>query len=411
MKKRKKKLMTVLLLTGVLAATLMGCGKKKEILLWHPLGGLDGQYFEEMVEAYNATDPEYPIKSIVQGDMYTKIYTMMGSGSKEEIPDLMVYHAERIEVFKNQGFLSPMDSVIANQPDINGSNYQEEAWKAGEVDGERWAVPLDTHSTLLIYNEDLVEKYAPGVLDDGIVTFDELYQVKENLTDDSIVVYGMNMRSWLAKSLITQLGGSINDGDMPTINTPEAVQAYTQLKALVDDGVAQPDGEDPLALVQTGGCIFYQGATWDAGALNEIEGLNWGFATTPVFDTSSLANCSSSHQFGMLKKERSEEVQKGIADFLEFVRTNPELWAKSGQNPASKQFVESGVYKNYKQSVLMDDPRLSESITIYDFLYTNETGSALDTVTDDMIFGRLDIEEGLALAQKEVEDKVNEATN
>lgn len=411
MKKKLKKIGLTMIAAGFLMAGLSGCGQKKEILLWHPLGGLDGEYFEQMVQAYNDTAPEYPVKSVVQADQYTKIYTMMGSNNKEEIPDLMVYHVERIDVFKDQGFLDPMDDVIALQPNINGDNYVSTAWDPGEIDGQRWAVPLDTHSSLLIYNKDLVEKYAPGVLDDGVVTFDEMYEVKENVDDDSIVVYGMNLRSNLVKTLITELGGSINDGDMPTLVTPEAKQAYEQLKKLVDDGIAQGDGEDPLALVQTGKCIFYQGATWDAGALNEIEGLNWAFATSPAFDTEHLANWSSSHQFGMLKKERSDEMKQGIADFLEFVRTNPELWAKSGQNPASKLFVDSGVYKEYPQAILMDDPKTSNSLTIYNFLYTNETSSALDTVTDDIIFGRLSVDEGLAQAQKEVEDKIAEATN
>lgn len=411
MKRTLRKMLMTTAVLGCLAGCLAGCGKKDTILLWHPLSGLDGEYFEKMVKAYNDTDPEIPVESIVQADMYTKIYTLMNSKAKEEIPDLMVYHVERVDVFKDQGFTVPMDDVIKNQPNINGDNYISTAWEPGELDGKRYAVPLDTHSTLLIYNKDLVDQYAPGLLDDGILTFDEMYTVKENVDDDSLVVYGMNMRPWLAKSLITQLGGSINDGDMPTLDTPEAKQAYAQMKKLVDDGIAQPDGDDPLALFQTGKCIFYQGATWDAGALNEIDGLNWAFASTPSFDTEHLANCSSSHQFGMLKKERSEEKNKGIADFLEFVRLHPEMWAESGQNPASKLYVDSGMYKEYPQAILLDDPKTSESLKVYNFLYTNEASSALDVVTDDMVFGRLSIEEGLKQAQKEVDDKIQEAVN
>lgn len=411
MKKTTKKMLITATVVGCLAGCISGCGKEEKILLWHPLGGLDGEYFEKMVTAYNETDPEIPIESVVQADMYTKIYTLMNSKAKEEIPDLLIYHAERIDVFKNQGFTVPMDDVIKNQPNINKDNYIEAAWEPGDLDGERYAVPLDTHSTLLIYNKDLVDQYAPGVMDDGILTFDEMYTVKENIDDESLVVYGMNMRPWLAKSLITQLGGSINDGDMPTLDTPEAKQAYNQMKKLVDDGIAQPDGDDPLALFQTGKCVFYQGATWDAGALNEIDGLNWAFASTPSFDTEHLANCTSSHQFGMLKKERSEEKMKGIADFLEFVRLHPEMWAESGQNPASKIYIDSEMYKEYPQAILMDDPKTRESLTVYNFLYTNEVSGALDVVTDDMVFGRLDIEDGLKQAQKEVEDKVKEAVN
>lgn len=409
----KKKMSLLLAIAMVLTVVFgfAGCSSSKEILLWHPLGGLDGEFFEAMVKAYNDTDPEYPVKSVVQADQYTKIYTMMGSNSKDEIPDLVVYHAERIEVFKSQGFLDPMDDIIAYQPNINGDNYIEAAWNPGEVDGNRYAVPLDTHSSLLIYNKDLAEKYAPGVMDDGILTFDEMYEVQKNIGDDPYIVYGMNLRAWLVKTLITEQGGKINDGDTPVLNTPEAEKAYETLRSLVNDGISQQDGDDPLALFQTGECIFYQGATWDAGALNEIDGLNWSFATSPAFDTTGLSNWTSSHQFGTLKKERSDEVEQGIASFLEFVRTHPEMWAAAGQNPASKDFIDSGMYKDYPQAILMDDPKTRDSLTIYDFLYTNEAQSALETVTDDIIFSRIEIKEGLEKAQKEVEDKIAQAIN
>jgi multiple sugar transport system substrate-binding protein len=320
----------------------------------------------------------------------------------------MVYHVERIKLFKEQGFLDPMDDIIAQQPNIRPENYIPQAWNAGMVDGSRYAVPLDTHTSLLIYNKDLVQQYAPGVLDDNVVTFDEMIAVSKKVTDPSVVTYGMNCRGWLFMALVTQQGGAINVGEKPTLITPEAIRALTMMKQLVDAKVAQQDGEDPLALVQTGKTIFYQGATWDAGALNELD-LNWAFSTTPAFDPNHLANWTSSHQFGMLKKERSPEIKAGIGKFLEFVRDNPQYWAASGQNPASAKFINSGMYKNYPQALLLDDEKTRDSLTIYDFIYNGDTQDAINNVLDDIVFGRLDIRAGLEKAQKELDDKIAQA--
>ena len=398
-----KKLMIVLSVF-LLVSMSISAGGKKEIILWHPLGGTDGSFFEAMVKAYNDTNPEVPVKSIVQADYYTRIYTTMNSRRTQDIPDLMIYHAERIKLFEQQGFLDPMDQAIAGQPNINGNNYLPQTWSAGAVGGRRYAVPLDIHSSLMIYDKGLVARYAPGVLDKGYVSFDDLAEISRRIDDPSIVAYGMNLRSWVFYTLITQQGGRVFSGDRPTLVTPEAINAITTMKSLVDRGITQKDGEDPFALVQTGKTIFYQGATWDAGFFNEL-GLNWGFASTPTFSTGRLANWSSSHQFGMLKKERSPEILAGIGKFLEFVRDNPQYWAASGQIPASMKFTTSGMFRSYPQGIAMEGA-LRDSLTIYDFLYSGDTLSAVGDVIDDMIFGRLDIRAGLEKAQKEVEDKI-----
>jgi multiple sugar transport system substrate-binding protein len=403
---RSKKMKKLIfgLFVFMMAVSTLSAGGKKEIVLWHPLGGVDGSFFEAMVKAYNDTKPEISVKSVVQADQYTKIYTLMNSRNSREIPDLMVYHAERIKLFNEQGFLDSMDDVIAGQPNINAANYVPQAWDAGQIGGRRYAVPLDTHSSLLIYNKELVRRYAPGILDDAVVTFDEMRTVKNSITDPSIITYGLNLRGNVFLALVSQQGGHINSGDRPTINTPEAIAAVTMMKRLVDEGIAQPDGEDPFALVQTGKTVFYQGATWDAGFFNEL-GLDWAFSTTPVFNPNQLANWSSSHQFGMLKKERSTEIKAGIGQFLEFVRNNPQYWAASGQNPATMKYVSDGMYRSYPQGIAMEG-QIKDSLTIYDFLNNGITMDAVNAVLDDMIFGRLDIREGLAKAQKEADDKI-----
>lgn len=403
------KKISLILFVVVFSALLVGCGSKKEVILWNPFTGADGKYFTEMVDKYNKEmDPEYKIKSQTIPDMYTKIYTVTNSGKDKDVPDLTVIHAERIPLFVSQKLLDPLDDILSEQSNINADAYLSQAWQAGDVDGKRYAVPLDIHSSVLYYNKDLLNKYAPNALDDNVITIDEIKDIASKAKQDGKVTYPINVETWTAMSFTVQNGGAINDGDTPTINTPEMKKSLETLKELVSIGATQEDGDDSSQLFQSGESVFLQDGTWYAGGLKEIEDLNWGVTNTPAYSPNKIVNWSSSHQFATLKKERSEEVEKEIGNFLEFIRENSLLWADSGQNAASSVVFESDDYSGMPQSFLMENDKQQQSMVIFDFKNNGNTLEALGSVVRDIVFGRVDIDEGLELAQKTVDDKLKE---
>lgn len=406
MKKSKASLLLGLAVSGLV---LGACGAgKNEVTLWNPFTGADGEYFQKIVDSYNETDPEVKIKNVTVPDMYTKINTVMNSNKDKDVPDLSVIHVERVELFQSQDLLSPMTQIIEEQPNLNENNYIEVAWQGGEVNGERYSIPLDVHSSPLFYNKDLVDKYAPTVLDDGILTIDEIREITPKAKADGIITYPINLETWTSMSFTTAQGGSIEVDGNPSIDTPEMKKSIETLKSFVDDGAAQEDGDDAVQLFQSGKSIFIQDGTWGIAGHKEIEDLNWGITNTPAFDPNVISNWTSSHQFGLLKKERTEEKQTAIGEFLEYVRKNSDVWAESGQNVASREIFESENYKNYPQSFLLNDQREMDSLTIYDFKNNGLTQDSLGPYVRDMVYGRLDITEGLQKAQKEADDKIKE---
>jgi len=403
------KKISLILFVVVFSALLVGCGSKKEVILWNPFTGADGKYFTEMVDKYNKEmDPEYKIKSQTIPDMYTKIYTVTNSGKDKDVPDLTVIHAERIPLFVSQKLLDPLDDILSEQSNINADAYLSQAWQAGDVDGKRYAVPLDIHSSVLYYNKDLLNKYAPNALDDNVITIDEIKDIASKAKQDGKVTYPINVETWTAMSFTVQNGGAINDGDTPTINTPEMKKSLETLKELVSIGATQEDGDDSSQLFQSGESVFLQDGTWYAGGLKEIEDLNWGVTNTPAYSPNKIVNWSSSHQFATLKKDRSEAVENEIGNFLEFIRENSLLWADSGQNAASSVVFESDDYSGMPQSFLMENDKQQQSMVIFDFKNNGNTLEALGSVVRDIVFGRVDIDEGLELAQKTVDDKLKE---
>lgn len=116
---------------------------------------------DNMVKAYNKTEPEFPVKSVVTSDMYTKIYTVLNS--KKDVPDLTLIHADRVPGFVKADMLEPMTEVLKEKKEINADNYLPQAWNAGTVGDVQFTVPLDIHSSAMYYNKDLLKNMVRNI--------------------------------------------------------------------------------------------------------------------------------------------------------------------------------------------------------------------------------------------------------
>lgn len=389
---------------------LASCGEKQDpntIVFWNPLTGDDGAYMDNMVKEYNKTEPEYPVKSIITSDMYTKIYTVMNS--KKDIPDLTLIHADRVPGFVKSDMLESMDSVISQQPEIKEENYLPQAWSAGAVDGKQYTVPLDIHSSAMYYNNDLLKKYnVEYFLDDNVVTFDEMMSLVGKMDEGDFVVNNA-LLSWCILAQIVNLGGDIEVNGEPTVNTPEMKQAFESLKALADAGLMTPNGEDGYLMFQSGNVIFSTDGTWSSTAHAAVEGLDFGVTNIYSNAPDVFTNRASSHLFSMLTNEkRTDEKETGIAEFLEYIRENSIEWAKAGQIVASKQVIESPEFQEYKQSFFTSSEQQIESLHIFTYEYYPYVEEAINTYCFDIVYGEMDLDEGLATMQKFVEDKIAE---
>lgn len=417
-----KKTLSFTCIAGI-AASLVACGSANsnegesqvnnnsttgEITFWSVFTGPDGETMNKMVNEYNKTNPKYKVKHVPmeQNDLYSKIPTVVGSG--KDVPDLTIIHAERIPLFAEQGILMPLTGYIEGNDEIKEENYISNAWKVGSIDGEQYSIPLDVHSFVTYYNEDLIEKYAPGILDDCVLTMEEVIEASNNASADGIKGLGI---TWMQKqylSYLGQLNGDITeDGTVPTLNTPESIEVLTKLSKLVEDGIATQDGDDPGQLFRSGQLLFLPEGTWMLTSLTEIPNLNFGITNMPTFNAENQVNCSSSHQFVMLKnKAMTDEKAQGILDFITWVGQNSLEWAKAGQIPANLAIAENEEFKELKHSFILDD---TTTIKIFDYKYFGYAVESLDKVIFEACFGRLTPENAANQMQKETEEKVEMA--
>ncbi|UUX35390.1 extracellular solute-binding protein [Fundicoccus culcitae] len=409
MRKTRKGYLTALLLANT--TLLSACGNANTITFWNPLTGDDGAYMEALVESYNETDPEFPVESVITSDMYTKIYTVMNTG--KDIPDLTLIHADRVPQFADLNMLESVDMLTAAEPDLNADNYLETAWNAGNYEDVQYTIPLDIHGNVMYYNIDLLEKYdATGFLDDNVVTIDEMNSLAGQLEEGDYVVNNA-LIEWVALGNVVNLGGDISDADgNPTLNTPEMKEVVENLKSLADNGLLTPYGEDGYAIFQAGNVLFSTDGTWTVTAHASVEGLNFGLTNIYSVTEDKFTNRSSSHMFALLNnEERTDEKEVGIAAFLDWMRVNSLEWAEAGQIVASSEVFESEAYQEYPQSFFTSSEEEKEASYIFEYKYYSYIEQALGTVLNDMIYGNIDIDEGLQQAQKQVEDLIAESAS
>lgn len=410
----KKKFGVVLATVMMLTTVLAGCGGKddsKTITFWTPLTGDDGAYMDQIVKDYNATNPEIKVKHVITADMYTKISTVLASS--KGVPDLAIIHADRVPGFVKQGVLESMqDTVLPAQPELKAENYLPQAWNTGNIDGTQYTVPLDIHSNVMYYNKDLLKKYnAESFLDDNVVTIDEMLSLQGKLDEGDYVVNDA-LLGWVILAQIQNLGGDIQVDGKPAVNSPVFKQAFEDVKKIDDAGLMTPFGEDGYLMFQSQNVLFSTDGTWSSTAHAGVEGLNFGVTNIYSPTADKFTNRSSSHLFAMLKNDkRTDEKEVGIANFLEYVRTNSMEWAKAGQNVASNVVNQSPEYQSYMQSFFTSNEKEIESLYIYTYEYYPYIAEAVDTYCADIVRGNVDLDETLATMQKFVEDKIAESSS
>ncbi len=378
--------------------------EKKEIEFWTVFTGGDGVNMQAMIDAYNASNPEYKVvhRAFEEGDFYQKLPLVIKSG--QDVPDLAVNHVDRLKANKESDMYLEMDEYILQNGNIKAENYIPNTWNLGEIDGKRYGIPLDVHTFGTYYNKDLVAKYAPNVLDDNVVTFDEIAEIAPKALEDGITTYAVTWDRPQFLGWYAQLGGKLSEnGTDPSFNNDVAVKVYTDFKEAVDKKWATQDGDDPVQLFGQGKLIFLSEGSWLLLRINQMEGLNFGETYAIAYDAKNPVTWASSHHFIMPKKDISPERAKAVMEFINYIGENSLEWAKAGQIPANLKILENEEFKSLPHAFFAETP---EFLNISDYKYYGYAVTAIDSVGREMIFGRKDIKTGLDEVVQKVSDDI-----
>lgn len=407
------KTLTVVLVGSLCAASLAACGGKssnadsKEILLWSQTTGADAENAKKTFDAYNATNPEYKVKFVtMEKETFNSRLATAGRSGKD-VPDIAQVASEEVPTWQAQNLLVSWDVAISGNDALTADQYVESAWTAGQIDGSQYGIPATMGSWVMYYNQDLVDKYVPGAMDDGIATFEEIEQAGAAAKADGVYSYANPWTFQNYDNLYLQMGGEWLGADGTiSVNNETSTAVFEEFKKLYDEGYMLPQGEDGMKNFVNGKLIFLPEGTWSLANIQAAE-FNWGETVVPQWDADNLVQCSGVDQYVIIKadKERSEEKLQGMVDLMEWLQSNQLEMLRSGANPSAVAMLDNEEYAAMPQSFLLKDEKIRDAVNIITTPGLSYVNTEIDNRGWDMITGKADIAQTMDEIQKIAEQK------
>lgn len=342
----------------VAALGLAGCGSDSgggdgggtELELLVPIyGDKTKPYWEDLVEAFESENSDISVTLETQSwdDIYTVLDTKIQNNRAPDILELdaagPAYGAEDL-LYEADQIVSP-----ATLEDIETSFID-----SAKIDGVAYGLPTVASTRALFYNKDL---FTQAGVPTPPTTWDQLLDAAKKISalGGGVSGYGMPLGSEeaQAETSIFAYGAGATweaDGKM-TIDTPEAQEALTFMKKMIDEGATQPDpgatDRTPLLDVFIQGKIgMIQGLPPIVGQINEKSpDLQWEIAPSPTKDGSPSTLGVADYFVGF---DKGEDRQEAIAKFLDFFYLQ-ENYVKFNDNegfiPATKSGAEAAAAK------------------------------------------------------------------
>lgn len=405
----KKTLALVLSLAMLLAASTAMAAV--EIDYWSVFTGGDGATMQSMVDAFNASQDEVHVNHtpMTADDLYQKIPMTVQTGSG--VPDVAVVHIERIPNFVTNEMLYAYDMDLINDAaGIVAENYNQAAWTASDIDGEHYGIPLDVHSYVTYINKDLFDKYDLNeFVADGYITFDEIRQLGDKARAAGYEGEIFNL-GWMRAQMLgyyAQEGDGLlsQDGIHPSINNDSMKKAMETMKSLSEDGYTTVKNTDYSSKFYGGELLVWTEGIWMKAAVVDA-GINFEMFPGVCYAPETCKSWTSSHNFVQFAdEERTEEEDRAVAKFVNWMGENSLTWAKdAGQCPSHLSINNVAEFKDMPQSFLADPARVDE-LNIYSYEYWGLFDTAFSRVGWDFV-DAMSIEDALVQIEKEINDAI-----
>ena len=307
-----------------------------QLQYWNPFTGPDGPFMGQMVDAFNAEHPEIQVTMTSQGEYYTQLTT---AAAADTLPDVAIVHADQVATQAFRNVLRPIDELVTSAQ-IDGSDFPEAVWAAGEVAGQRYAIPLDIHPMTMFYNADLLEAAGITTPPTNGEEFAAAATAMTSGDNKGFDITGGFPVQQIFQQLLHQFGGSeFNaDGTEATWNSEAGVQA---MQWMLD---AQQNWSEPnlevdaeLNAFKTGTVGMIWNGIWQTTNVTG-EGVEFkGMATAVPQIGPNPATWAGSHQFTLPTHGTIDPCKDAAAGiFIKYMLDNSVTWAKAGQIPASK---------------------------------------------------------------------------
>ncbi|HWL36423.1 MAG TPA: sugar ABC transporter substrate-binding protein [Frankiaceae bacterium] len=297
---------------------------------------------EEMIEAFEAAHPGAKVeftRLAEQSEHIAKLGTAFAGGSP---PDVFLLNYRRFGRFAQQGVIDP--ARLPGDP----ADYYPQTLEAFTLDGTLLCSPQNLSSSVVYYNTDLFEKADVDLPKAGWTT-DDLKKAADAFAAKKVKSIGYETGMRTVAPFVWIFGGDVvDDLNKPTritLGTPEAREALTYMKGLLDNGgvtatdAAAAPAEDRFAQGELAMLIDSRRAV---PALRKAEGLSFDVAPMPKGTTE--ATLLASDAYCVAKKAKNPELAHAFTRFA-VGEVGGTVLAESGRTvPSLKSLAESPAF-------------------------------------------------------------------
>jgi len=357
-----KKFRKMTLLVGLLLLVPAILSAQTQITLWDFMSGGDGIRWKQIISDFNASQKAVKVNAttLTWGDpFYTKVHTAVVSG---QTPDVITYHMSHFPAGLKANDLRPITEKELNSVGLSFNDFNPalvaSSKQIGAIYGKAgnlYGIPLDTHTSILFYNKDILKKAGCLGADgkptglNGIEEFTATLQKIKDTTGELPIAWSSSQDSatiWrLFYTLFSQQGGTFTKNGKFTL---EDMNTYgtKSLQTLVDwtskgyiPGAASYAAA--IALFSSGKAAFMINGDWEATTMIDLQKqgklpFEYGLSAIPQFFGSQLT-WADSHEICIPNNKRrpiTAAKLKAVLTFVSYVEKHSIIWAGCGHIPA-----------------------------------------------------------------------------
>ncbi len=210
---------------------------------WHAMGNVQDKVGAYVYE-FNKSQSTYEVVAVPQGnyrELFPKLQTALKTG---KAPALVQLEFTQFPVLAQSGQLIDLSRMVDTVPDSLSGDIYPSVWKSGQINGKTYGLPWNISVPVLMYNAGALRSTGQPVP----TTWAQLEMVsraiKGHTTRRPLVIAA---DAWTYEANVLSRGGRLIENGAPTLNSPDSLEALTQLARMSATGLAQPRSLNEVA--------------------------------------------------------------------------------------------------------------------------------------------------------------------
>jgi multiple sugar transport system substrate-binding protein len=319
-----------------------------ELTIWAM--GAEGTKLGTLTEAFMKENPgvKVSVTPVDWGQAVAKLQTAIAGNTT---PDVSQMGTDMMGQFGATGAFEPAPA------DIDPSIFFESAWNTNIIDGTVSGVPWYVETRLLYYRTDIAEK--AGITSPP-ATWDDLKAAAKAMKEKGGSKWGIGLgtKNWqeYVPFLWSNGGDIVDESGMPTLNSPQAVEALTFYNSFFEEELTPktvPEGTDPATPFVTGDTPMFFSGPWHLTGVKEAGGAGFEdkWAIAPMTKKVTATSFLGGSNLVVFKNSQNKDAAWAFVRFATDPKTQALWYTTSSDLPA----VQSG----WDDPAVKTDPNLA----------------------------------------------------